>query len=599
MKKINIDIKIKDFFSNITKRSALIGCSVLLVALTGCNDEEFLDQANPNQISTDVFWQTAEHLEGGLNAVYNTFKSTNLVSLVEELNRSDIAYAGSWRARPTMVNTSYLQTFNNASNPAIQKWQEGYKGVFRANQVIEAANRIIPTLSGEDKIRAVLALGQARLLRGFFYYNLYNSYNGGSIPLITEVAMSPDDFFKAPSPADQVRAFYIADFEYAAEALKDANWTGEDLGRVTAGAATALLGNTYLHNSEYAKAAEKFKSVIEDFGYSLMPNIGSNFTTMDEFNSESILEASFTVDYKMSELAWSWKLLSSNLAWAFSPNWLATIPSNWLTVLYRNEVKDLSDDANRLEDGSFRKYSLRTSASVALVDDVDSPWYGDLPGTTGPFNQGNTSYWRKHTNWDIVEAEKDIYPSTPRSGVNERYIRLAGVMLNYAECLVELGDLEESMKYVNKVRRRSAVQLIGPNGSGEFPANDHDNITYTQDMLREHIRHVEKPLELGGEGLGERNIDLIRWGIKKERFQELSSRRYDALHYYDAVNDAGNSITRWASLLVEVPVDDPEVDPNFTEFQEGAANYTEEAHAYWPIPNTELVTNPFIGDETE
>ena len=92
---------------------------------------------------------------------------------------------------------------------------------------------------------------------------------------------------------------------------------------------------------------------------------------------------------------------------------------------------------------------------------------------------------------------------------------------------------------------------------------------------------------------------MIRWGIKKERFQELSSRRYDALHYYDAVNDAGNLITRWASLLIEVPVDDPEVDPNFTEFQEGAANYTEEAHAYWPIPNTESVTNPFIEDETE
>ncbi|NJB82541.1 RagB/SusD family nutrient uptake outer membrane protein [Wenyingzhuangia aestuarii] len=592
----NIDKKITTKSSFKKKWSILFLSLTLISLLPSCNDDEFLTRTNPNQISTGIYWKTIDDLNWGLVAVYNTFRNDNIINLVNELNRSDIAYAGSWRARPSVTQPTYLQTFNNAFTASVNKWQEGYKGIFRANQVIKASNDLMPSLTESEKEEATIIIAQARLLRGFFYYHLYNSFNKGSIPLFSDIPEDQSDFYKTPESAEVIKDFIITDLEFASETLPE-NWENKNKGRVTSGAALALLGNTYLHNKQYTKATEEYKKLIDSNVYSLTADIGSNFTTRNEFNEESILEASHTVDYKMEEIGYSWKLLSSGLSWRFSPSgWLTTIPSNWLTILYKNEVIDSTDPRNLLENGTLRTYSLRTSASIALADDFESIYYGYEPAAAYTFNQGNTSFWRKHTNWDISESEKDIYPSTPRSGVNERYIRLAAVYLNYAEALNEIGDTETAMLYINKIRRRSGVRLIGPNGSGEFPTNDHDNITYNQASLREHIRHVEKPLELSGENMGERNVDLIRWGIKKDRFIELATRRYDATHLYNVTDKSGNSKTRWNALLWESDPNDPNaiIDPNYSEFQEAAVNYNEENHAYWPIPNTELVTNPLI-----
>ncbi|SHJ09798.1 RagB/SusD family nutrient uptake outer membrane protein [Pseudozobellia thermophila] len=584
----------------ITKKLWLI--IVPMALLLGCEDD-FLEQTNPNQISTDTFWEDNNDLEQGLIAAYKGFANPNVIKLVEELARTDLAWASGWQ-RPNNTNPYYLQIFNDASAAPNDKWSANYTAIFRANQVIEAAETLKDTYTtDEEREEGLIILAQARFLRGYLYFNLYNSFNEGSVPIFDFVPVEEEDFYQPTAPADDVKNFYLQDLQFAAENLP-AQWEGQDKGRVTAGAAVALIGQSYLYEGDYETASTYFKRVIDDFGYALTPNIGSNFTTMDEMNEESILEVSYSLDYKNELGPWdSRDVANSAYVRQFTGGdgrWYGAVAANWLIQKYRQDPIDYSDPRNKVvdEDGNegFRKFSLRTSWSIALVDDEDMGYYlREKTGQAALFNVKMTAFWRKHTNWDITRSEEELSPGEVRSGVNERLIRLAEIYLQYAECQIQLGNIDEALIYINRVRRRSGVQLLGPNGSGEFPANDHDNITYDAQSLMEHLMYTELPLELSAEGDGNRNIDLRRWGVKAERFQELAQRRYTADNY-ELEDEDGEMVTRWGSIVREVDPSDEAVDQNWNEFQSAAANYNPDLHAYWPIPNSETISNPQLSN---
>ncbi len=586
--------------TTITKR--LLFIIVPMLAFWSCSDD-FLEQTNPNQISTETFWNNNKDLGQGLTATYKGLASSQNIHLVAELARTDLAWASGYQ-RPTNTNPYYLQIFNDANNEINQKWSANYTTIFRANQVIEAAGKLAETYTTEDeKEEGLSILAQARFIRGYIYFNLYNSFNGGAVPIYDFVPVEESEFYQSVATAEEVKAFYLEDLKFASENLP-ISWEGKDKGRVTAGAAVAVMGQSYLYAGDYETAATLFKSVIDDFGYALTPNIGSNFTTMDEFNEESILEIGYSLDYKNELGPWDGRdVANSAYVRQFTGGagtWRGAIPANWLILKYRNEPLDFSDPRNKVvdEDGNegFRKFSLRTSWSVALVDDTDMGYYlREETGQGSVFNVRMTAFWRKHTNWDITRSEEELSPGKVRSGVNERLIRLAEIYLQYAECQIKLGNIDEALTYINRVRRRSGVQLLGLAGTGEFPANDHDNVAYDAQSLMEHLMFTELPLELSAEGDGNRNVDLRRWGVKADRFKELAQRRYSADHY-KLLDEDGKEVTRWASIVKELPVGDPDIDENWNEFQEASSNYNEALHAYWPLPNSEILANPQLNN---
>lgn len=566
-----------------------------LIVLTAFACEDFLTETNPNEMSTDSFWKTLDDTEMGLNAVYNSFKNGSIMRTNDEYNRSDMTWPG-W-GRPNTTNSYYLQTFTNASGAPNSKWDALYKGIFRANQVIEALTKLEGT--GVDQERWTEQMGQAKFFRGLFYFYLHSSFNNGSVLIYDFVPQNEADFYQTVRPADEVRAFFTADLEYAHQNLP-AKWADRDLGRVTAGSAAAVLGKSYLYAKEYDMAAQYFKDVIEnpEYGYALAQNVGDNFTTQNELNRESILEIVYSLNYKNEESVWAEENTSSTLNFTVSPvgGWRSMYPSCWLIMAYKNDAMDVNDPRNYVtdEDGTsrLRTYNLRTSYSIALVDDKDMNYYGVITAEGARFNNSETAYWRKHSNWDICENEKDISQATPRSGVNYRVIRLADVYLMYAEALIQGGqggDVDQAMKYINRVRHRSALQLIGMDGTGEFPAADHNDVTYDAQSLMHHLMYVERPLELSAEGHAIRTIDMRRWGITQQRFQELSQIHYHRDNY-KFVDSNGKNVTRWGSILLEGEKDSKDL----IDYQQAAQNYNEAAHAYWPIPNSETTTNPEI-----
>ncbi|QXP55731.1 RagB/SusD family nutrient uptake outer membrane protein [Cellulophaga sp. HaHa_2_95] len=581
---------------------------------TACSDD-FLAETNPNELSTGSFWKNNVDLNTGLTSVYNGFKNTSIFNVVSENHRADMTWPGF--GRPNTQNAFYLQTFNDAENDIRNKWAALYVVIFRANQVIENGNRLKETYTDQDKIDfATEIIAQARFFRGISYTYLYNMFNQGSVPIFDFVPESEDEFYQPVSSASDVKAFYIADLEFAYENLPPV-WDGNvNLGRVTSAAAAAELGRSYLYEEEYTQAAVYFNDIITnpEYGRSLVENIDDNFSEAGEFNSESILEVSYSVNFKAELNPFDSQNVSNTLGRSFSPGNLggyrSGVPSCWLQMAYKNEAMDLSDPRNFVpcEDGSEgcdpvtltrpRSYSLRTSYSLALVDDVDTPFYGGfLPGQVTPFNNKECAYFRKYSNWATVNSENDIVPNT-RSGINIRLVRLADVYLMLAECLIkggtDEGGLNDALALVNEVRHRSALQLIGLNGTGSYPGADHDNVAYSAQELMEHLMYVERPLELAEEGHAIRFLDLRRWGVLKQRFQDLSTKKYWGDNYVTTDTD-GKVVTRWGALLIEG--ENPTAGGfTYVDYAQAAVNYSENLHGYYPIPNSEVTANPNLNN---
>ncbi|PWJ57992.1 putative outer membrane starch-binding protein [Dyadobacter jejuensis] len=576
-----------------------IAIGVLTLGQVGC--QGFLEEVNPNEMSTDSFWKNLDDADAGLITVYNAFKNNNVLAIGDENNRSDMTYPG-W-GRPNTANEYYLQNFNNGSNTPNNKWDALNKGIFRANQVIAAVDGLLPTYSDAASIeRATIIKAQAHFFRGLFYSYLHSSFNEGNVPIYDFVPQDESEFYQPIQPAQKVKEFFRQDLEYALANLPY-KWTAnKDLGRVTAGAAAAVLGQSYLYENDYAKAADYFKDVIENpnYGYALAPSIGDNFTSKNEFNRESILEISYTLAFKSEINPGAEEQVSSNLNFMVSPvgGYRSVYPSCWLIMAYKKEEMDLNDERNYVIDATtgtrrLRSYSLRTSYSIALPDDLDTPYYQLTTAQATAFNNGETSYFRKYSNWDIVKNEKDIQP-TQRSAVNVRVIRLADIYLMYAECLIKGGSDEagvaQAIKYINKVRHRSALKLIGLAAGSEFPAATHDGITYNATKLMDHLMYIERPLELSLEGHATRVIDMRRWGITKQRFADLATKVYYGEHF-PFKDVAGKDVTRWASVLTEGK---KATYKEMTDYTQAAQNFVESAHSYWPLPNSELITNPAV-----
>lgn len=168
----------------------IVAASILL-SFSSCDD--YLTEVNPNEISTESYWLDLSDCNSGLTTVYNQFRSPNLMSVAEETKRSDLAFPG-W-GRPNTSDVYYLQTFTASSGGANNKWENLYKGIFRANQVIKGLNGIEANMTTTDEKEQWVQLNaQARFFRGLFYFYLHSSYNNGSVILYDFVPESEADF---------------------------------------------------------------------------------------------------------------------------------------------------------------------------------------------------------------------------------------------------------------------------------------------------------------------------------------------------------------------------------------------------------------------
>ncbi len=493
--------------------SIFISIILLGLMITAC-EKNFLDLTNPNQMTKESYWRNAEDVEAALTGTYALLQQQwwggywapgeffMSLEVMSDLTQTDnlfypIGSGGldSYNATPTMYPTRYF-------------WQEFYKMIFAANQVIENTPNV-PGLT-EDQVNSFVA--EAKFLRAYAHFQLLKLY--GNIVLVTEVPPTPDDFYKPQSSPEAVYAQIEADLQFAKQYLPQ-QWAEEWLGRATKGAAAAYLGKVYLFQKKWPQAETEFNAVA-GMGYALVDDIYSMFNGLNEFSSESIFEINYTADRPAGRIE------SQSLVPNFN-DWLGLYPSQHLKELFMDDTTAMGEP------------SKRTFASVVFNHPESDIWYFDGKTFEEYFGPDEERIFYKK--YDYYDAGTDPYWYAS-VGTNYVLMRYGDVLLMLAETLNEQGNTAEAITYVNQVRDRAGVPTIGAGMS--------------QTDLRNHIREVERPLELCNE-MG-RFFDLVRW-YKDEGGVQAALQANDA--------------------------------PNCAQFNDGVDEI-------WPLPVTEIQSNPEV-----
>jgi len=152
----------------------------------------------------------------------------------------------------------------------------------------------------------------------------------------------------------------------------------------------------------------------------------------------------------------------------------------------------------------YNEYLQEKTATGGIDPRLDVAMYYNKPGEK-LYNQNfadryagssslNALFCHKYENGDSGQADEYDW----RSGINERLMRYADVLLMYAECLNELGQTSDAYPYIQMVRTRVGL----PNLATVKP-------NLSQADMRDQIGH-ERFLEFSLEG--HRFDDIRRWG---------------------------------------------------------------------------------------
>ena len=505
---------------------ALAGLLILSGASACGND--WLSLSDPNHFTADQYWQTEEDFESGLAAAYRYQRQSEggFARWYHQLMilRSDEGYSTS----PNTTITSYGNFLHDpyiAKNEAayISPWRDAYTQIFYANQVLDALNATGTSVLTDTKAKEIK--GQALFIRASAYWWMASLY-GKTVKQTT--AASSDGLGEGFMTQYEGYHFDLNDL-IEAEKLLPASWPASDLGRVTKGAAYGLSCRLNMQLAGMCKrpasidpeaashAAEEMdywnaaKKNCEDLFalnlYSLVPNYVDNFTSLNEFNSESIFELpykytganSYVGDYSgFHRPQYAGLYLASSGGGA------------WDDVSAREWVLE-EFDKEKDKDGNT---DIRKHYTLFFDDPYDPDeilYHGMTWKQLDEINHFNKKcYWRKYTQPD----SKTGYTERYSSDVNCRMIRLAEIYLNYAEVMNELNDRTTAVEYINKVRRRANMADLKATSFA------------SRDQLLDQIKH-ERVMELASECL--RWPDLDRWGdlYTQQGINEIASRDAD------------------------------------------------------------------------
>ena len=430
---------------------------------------------------------------------------------------SDDAYKGSTSGDQQPINDIEQYTVTPTNEYLDSKWRFMYEGISRCNTLLKVTSTVTEEqLSAEKK---AWFEAQTKVLRAHFYFELTRVF--GKVPFVDETTESPELVTNDHVVYPEIEA----DLKSAIPNLKDRE--GE-VGRITVWAAKAYLAKVYLAERKYADAKPLLQDIIDNGGYTLMPNYKDNYMIATQNNAESIFEIQYAVNDGTdgsTNGGWGDALnfpsygqttccgffqATRNFANAFKVDAATGLPntSDWNDagkevggVEYTGTVDPRLDHSIGRPGIPFLDWGIMPA---------DNSWIRDI-GNAGPF------LFKKSL---FLASEKAKATQTGwATGVNAnnyRFIRLAHVMLWRAECAAEEGDLPTALKYVNMIRSRAKTSDVVKFANGT-PAANYKIELYpsfaSADDAKKAIR-LEERLEYGMEG--NRFFDLVRWGIAAE-----------------------------------------------------------------------------------
>jgi starch-binding outer membrane protein, SusD/RagB family len=470
------------------KKRLISKTSIMAIVLLMACSESLLDKQNPNGGTPESFYANELQLTQGINSVYAIIQGFGLAArewfFIHDLRSDEMATGGGQLEVPR----SQLLTGSHTPGNAVAQnvWEGLFRTILRANEVIDGSANTKDTPPATIK----RIVGEAKFLRAWAYSDLVLLW--GAVPLHTKVSQSLDEASKPRTSVDEVYSVIIKDLSDI-QADLPLTYSGADVGRVTRGAAQALLGRVLMAKGDYAGAKAEFLKIYNAKTYSLVDNYSDNYLEETGFNKESIFEIGF------GNSNFNWNGADGNngdgitegnsRTQEYNPiGWRNLVPSDGLLAEFETTGGGDAKTDPRFAFSFYRigdKYN--NGANTLLLEDVQ--------GTLSNYqNASEKISWKKYTSL-YKNAEKQYF-----GPMNMRIIRYAEVLANLAECENEVGTGAQALLYLKEIRDRASVKMPAY-PTAKFPANSKAEIFKA-------IQH-ERRVEFGGEQV--RNRDILRW----------------------------------------------------------------------------------------
>jgi len=502
----------------------------MLAMSTGCG-EEFLEVENKNNLTTGSFYSTANDFQLALNSCYSPMAGGGMYGLNFQF------LFGTWEDRILFETEGrdLLAVTNSGSGQVSQVWRDCYFGLFRTSNLLRELARAgdiegFPQ-EARDQIEA-----EARALRAMYYFWLVVIFDK---PIYYDEVDFPVDFnanFSNGEPA-QFWDKLEEDLLFAIPNLpKKSDYSPEDLGRITTGAASSLYGKAMLFKYYYyyakrgqegsseaqadlAAGAAALRDVMSSGEYALVlpqaPKTRKDYLMALLSNTAYLDLASENNSYPSEnniESIWEVQFANTRIAGGWLPGWMwsGSMNSQWFSV-HSNSYKNhevhpdwfyacesagappgfdrdprayascyIDEDTMHIDpDASmYKKYnSFINTKRIAMGRGLEYP------------DQPTASFGMKKYYFPVYDEEGFSAPNN--DPVNRNVIRYADVLLMYAELMYLQGDDGSGLDALNEVRGRVDMPPI--------PA-----------LSPEAIKH-ERDIELAFET--HRWHDLVRWSF--------------------------------------------------------------------------------------
>lgn len=425
---------------------------VLISTSFGCEDA--LIEKNYGQIADSDFWNTEQDAVTAIKAAYASarggWEGLSFWQYCVEDMGTNIATGGYFATFDYSSYTGWSGTTPDFVDWGI--WPSFWETINYANTVLDR----VPDMDIDEEVKDRVT-GEAHAIRAMIYFYLVNWFGG--MPEVTTAEETPTEI-----PRESVESNYTLienDLKAAVDLLPEKSelvTMGElDYGRVSKGAARALLARVYQQQKKWPECAAAALEVIGSGEYSLETDYMSIFSLGNEgFANQEVI-------WVLPFIAGTSPVVDANVLLVYL--WRAPENSDYgIYYDWNGDIRVTTGFYNSFENGDKRRKGLLAS-SDGTEDPIMLLKYPPDPATEG-FNSGTD------------------YP----------LVRYADVLLTRAEALANLNDIPGAAVEVNKVRARAGLAAIDP-------AN------YNVQTMLSHI-HNERRWELYFEGHAKR--DMIR-----------------------------------------------------------------------------------------
>ena len=519
--------------TNILKKLVLVPAAVL--AMTGCNESDFLSFTNPNEYVEDTYWSSEANAQAAMATIYSPIRSQMYgyfggYTGWHTMNRAD----DTWFILGEEAHNWQPATFTNTPNTAESDFGRIYNTINRANVLLNNIHKV-----NMDQTKMNELIGEASFLRGYAYFLLVTNF--GDVPLrLVSAAESLEETMKPSSPEADIWKQVEADFK-TAKAYLPITRPSDEAGRVTKGTAIAYLGKTYNYLKRYEEGEAELKTIMQSpYTYDLTENFEDNFTEYTELNKESIFELVYEGKYGSG--SWGAEGPNDTQGWVI-PNfagpqgtggWFKWMPTASIVDDFIVEERPAGSDT-RFDKRMYTSFFWKHSDYETTVE--DGAWFGDMSfdeiweACATKRLRGEPDYptisgkpgrflIKKFTNFYKNEAEANSMYNQANQNNNLRVMRFAEVLLLHAEACIKTNKLAEAAADLTRIRDRAGLAKKTWNGADE---------------LWEEMVH-QNELEFFFEG--HRFFDLKRWYSYEEMKQifvknkKQGAENFQPKHFY-------------------------------------------------------------------